>query len=112
MPTTNAKTKDEEKQQSLPKGRVHTEEEIEPRIVRITGRHVAIFCGSVALAIGIGGWIWHYSKYRFRDRYVVRLSENMTDLVYALSFLVERWPPKGGPGVPSSSSDLDLTTNA
>jgi hypothetical protein len=106
-------------------GHAPSEEEITPRVHRIKGKHILLFWGGTALALGIAAYIWHATKYKFESRRMADYMENGTQLVYALGYLIDRTGKvtgKGGEGVPlppeppappeaiPSGADLDFSS--
>lgn len=74
----------EHAEEDLPGGYASSAEEQEKRVIRIGRREVLLFLGGTALAVAIGSYAWHASKYYFQDKKYRSMADKTVEGIHAI----------------------------
>jgi hypothetical protein len=76
-------------EEELPGGRAFSEEEQEKRVIRIGRKEVLLFLGGVVIAVALGSYAWHASKYYFADKRYRSMANKAVEGVHAVRELAQ-----------------------
>lgn len=73
----------------MPAGHAGTEEDKKKNVIRIGRKEVFMFLGGTVLAVAIGSYAWHASKYYFQDKKYRSMADKAVEGVHALNDLAQ-----------------------
>jgi hypothetical protein len=79
----------EQVEEQLPGGHAASAEDQQKRIIRIGRREVFLFLGGTIIAVAIGSYAWHASKYYFQDKKYRSLADKAVEGIHAIRELAD-----------------------